>query len=292
MTIAMPLTRNALLNAGHRYLDALAEGAVATLEFTSGALLTQNCQPISIADGLLGRRCPVRYRYLVADPETQQVAVFAVVEEDEALSVFGSRLAFEGGAIREAETLVCRKGESSVFDPKRLVEPNPLFDAPIAEDERQSRHELVDYANRYFDGIELNSAARVPFHVECNRTENGVRTTNRADRPGSMGCAEQFDRGFFGYIESMRERRFPIVDTERGLVWGIAFLDVPGTVTHLDLRDGRRFELPERMRHPRSTLLFELFKVAGGQLREIEAFMVNLPYGTTSGWRDVKPSAP
>ncbi|MDY7104785.1 MAG: hypothetical protein S0880_26670 [Actinomycetota bacterium] len=82
----------------------------------------------------------------------------------------------------------------------------------------------------------------------------------------------------------MRGRRYPVVDGERGVVGAVAFLDIPGTATHLDLTDGRRIELGERMRFGRSTLLFERFKVIDGDIAWIEAVMVNLPLGAPHGW--------
>jgi hypothetical protein len=95
--------------------------------------------------------------------------------------------------------------------------------------------------------------------------------------------AEQLERKVFAYIAEMRGRRFPIVDVERGAVLAIVFLDVPGTLTHLEV-GGRRVELPAHMRQPRSTLLFELFLVESGRIHAIEAFMHNLPFGASSGW--------
>ena len=60
-------------------------------------------------------------------------------------------------------------------------------------------------------------------------------------------------------------RRFPVVDTEHGIVCGMAMF--------------RRAE-PDT-----TTLLFaEFFKVTDGKLREIRAVMLNLPHGAENGW--------
>ena len=101
---------------------------------------------------------------------------------------------------------------------------------------------------------------------------------------GGSSAHRQIDEGGFGYITEVRGRRYPIVDTTTGVVMAVAFLDVPGTVTHLELSNGKRLELPERMRFPRSTLLFEQFKVDGDEMAWIEAIMVNLPFGAPHGW--------
>jgi hypothetical protein len=81
----------------------------------------------------------------------------------------------------------------------------------------------------------------------------------------------------------VRDRRFPVVDEERGLVWSFVVFDIPGTVTTAVV-DGQVMELPERLRQPRSILLAELFQVVGGEIRHIHAFMINRPFGAPSGW--------
>jgi hypothetical protein len=39
-------------------------------------------------------------------------------------------------------------------------------------------------------------------------------------------------------------------------------------------------------RRPFTAAISELFKVAGGKIKEIEAIMISLPYGAKSGWDD------
>lgn len=58
------------------------------------------------------------------------------------------------------------------------------------------------------------------------------------------------------YIEALRDRRFPIVDTERGIVVCRLFFDHPGDLALADA------ELP--FRSPNSMLVFEAFKGRSG----------------------------
>jgi len=55
---------------------------------------------------------------------------------------------------------------------------------------------------------------------------------------------EQFDTGFSSFITEIRERRFPVVDEERGLVYAIVFFDHAGTVPTVKLTDGTTMTVP------------------------------------------------
>ena len=65
-------------------------------------------------------------------------------------------------------------------------------------------------------------------------------------------------------------------DTERGLVLVCCFFDHPGKVR------GAGFDSP--IAAPNSMQIWELFKVAGGRIRRIEAIGAAFPYGMRAGW--------
>ena len=245
--------------------------------------MTENGRELALGAGLWRTAKAVRFRQHVAEPAAGQVAIFAVVDEGGGLAVAALRLCVADGRLRELETLASRKGESSIFGPESLAAPNPRLARELPPAQRTSREALIAAANAYFDAIERDAPAAVEFAPDCDRIENGVATTRNPAVLGGMGVAEQLERKVFAYIAAMRARRFPIVDVERGALLAVVFLDVPGTVTHLEV-GGRRVELPAHMRVPRSTLLFELFLVESGRIHAIEAFMHNLPYGASSGW--------
>ncbi|MGH1504339.1 MAG: hypothetical protein ACRBI6_12335 [Acidimicrobiales bacterium] len=265
-----------------RFTDALGSGRLGSL--TERARVTVNGQPPEAAD-LERLAGPTRAQPPLLDPDSGNAVVFATVHEPDAdeATIVGARLqSGPDGDVIEAELLVSRDGESSIFAPARLVEDHhTLLGAPL--DRPGERDRIVAAADRYFTDLQDNTALTV-FHEQCQRIENGFQTTGNPAVLGGSTCAQQLEEGWFGYIEAVRGRRYPVVDTTSGVVMAVAFLDVPGTATHLELRNGRRLELPERMRFPRSTLLFEQFKVEGDELVWIEALMVNLPDGAPHGW--------
>ena len=151
--------------------------------------------------------------------------------------------------------------------------------------QRASRTELIAAANAYFDGIE-NYTGHTPFAPGCNRIENGQLTTNNPTNSEGLpplGCQEQFQARLFTYIRKVRDRRFPVVDEERGLVVAQVVFDIPGSKTWI--RDGKQVPAPPAVSNPRNKILNELFKVDHGQIQLIQAFMLpNEPYGTSTGW--------
>jgi hypothetical protein len=264
------------------YLAALTAKDPSSLPLAADVRVTENGYPIELGIGLFETVDDVTYRHVVTDAEAGQAVVFSVVREGPLLANAAIRLALADGRITEIETVVARKGGASVARPDKLTEPNPLYGELVDVGDRQSREELAAIANSYFEGIERNTADCVPFHPDCDRVENGQSTTNVG--PRAMSAREQFDRKIFTYITRVRSRRFPIVDEERGLVVAFVLMDVPGRPEHFAAFPVPLDELPARMVTPRTIALVELFKVEAGLIRAIEAAMVNVTFGASSGW--------
>ncbi|MFX1311594.1 MAG: hypothetical protein ACFFHD_03140 [Promethearchaeota archaeon] len=175
--------------------------------------------------------------------------------------------------------MLSRKGCHPLFSPD-TTRNNLLWDTLIPESERLTREELIHIANSYFEGIEKTDGSIVMFHPDCQRKENGIKTTNN---PNLLNFSAQAGLYRMDYIEKVRERRYPIVDIDRGLVWGIVVFDIPG----INVEDGQLSEgsVQYDMRaKPRCLLLHEIFKIEDGLIRDIDAFMTNAPLNATHGW--------
>ena len=82
-------------------------------------------------------------------------------------------------------------------------------------------------------------------------------------------------------MDRIRDRRYPVVDRERGLVFAFAFFDHSGTVREYQLADGT----PRRgVDRPFSWMIAEGFRIEQGLLTRIEALMTEVPYGMKAGW--------
>lgn len=138
----------------------------------------------------------------------------------------------------------------------------------------RARERLISIADGYFDTLQRNDGTLyTQFHPDCNRVENGTRTTNNPavgfTSVGALGCEEQFKLGNYRYDSALRGRRFPLVDEERGLVLASGFIDHSGELASYTLTDGR--VINSRLRYPHSFYLLELFHIEDGMIRQIEA---------------------
>jgi hypothetical protein len=239
------------------YLAALVARDPTLASWADTVKFTENNVPLAIGDGLWGTITRMGdYDLRVADVSTGQVGFFGVVNEPDFASLFALRLKVEQQRIVEVETVVLRM----INEPKGIVWPEPvlehkqLFYDILPEAQRRPRERLISIADGYFDTLQLNDGTLfTAFHPDCNRVENGTRSTNNPQvgftAVGAMGCEEQFKLGNYRYDDALRARRFPLVDEERGLVLASAFIDHAGRLGAYTLTDGREITAPLRYPH-------------------------------------------
>ena len=272
--------RTCLLDMLTTYTDALVKHDPSPLPVTADVRVTENGQLIKLGDGLWKTAASFSYKQSFVDVSAGQAGFFGVVEEPETgEAIFALRLKIAARKITEVETLVARKGAHPIFTPEALLTPKAVWNDVQPPDERGSRTALIATVNSYFEGTEKHTPATIPFHPDCIRTENGTQTTSNPPR-FALSCRDSI--AGLTYIARVRDRRFPIVDEERGLVWAIVMFDVPGNLASAPPTADPQIQA--RLRESRSLLLFELFKVENGRIREIEAFMTNQKLGAPSGW--------
>ena len=283
----------------NQYLEALAARDPSRLPFADNVKFTENTAKLKIGEGFWVTANGIgNFKLYFAEPEAGQVGFIGVMKEWDNPVIFCLRLKVADGKIREVEDFVVRDaGAGKNLD---AMSPNPLFLKDVSPAERATREELVKTANMYFSGLQNNDGKGIyPFTADCNRVENATQTTNN---PGpykqdpstgnwvmSLGCEEQFKTGFFRIVTQIRERRFVIVDRERGLAFAFGFFDHAGTVKSIPLTNGTL--VPATMRHPFTWEIGELFKIEKGKIRAIQAALTQEPYGIKSGWEAETPHA-
>lgn len=286
--------RKDLYGRADAYLAALAAKDCSRLTFTPDVVFTENNVQLRIGDGLWNTITAVRpgYDLKCADLARGQVSWFGVIEEQGYAAIMALRLAFAGpesnGAISEIETIVCRAHELGPFPEisgyEKPVRPLLLADVPV--DRRLPRARLLSIADGYFDTIQLNDGTLfTQFTDACDRIENGLQTTNvhiDGYPIAAMGTADQFRLGQYIYDDRLRDRRFPLVDEEKGIVLAAGFIDHAGKVTDVTWTDGSRHK--SIFHFPHSFVLLELFKIEDGQIAEVEAVFVTVPYNMVSPW--------
>ena len=273
----------------NQYLAALVAHDPSRLPLARQVKFTENGQELKLGDGLWGTASGIgNYKILADDPQAGEVMFMGTMLENGAPIIFNLRLKVELRRITEIETLVARKEAGSLARPENLVTPNPLFSETVPPTERRSRENMIAIANSYFSAIEKGHASYVPFDKDCNRIESGVQTTNNkqlASSPDSvlgLGCADQLKTRNFQPDTLIRDRRFAVIDEERGLVFVLGFFDHDATLRSYTLADGRTVK--QTRTAPWTWEIAEMFKIQDGKIMRVEAIVNTCPYGMKSGW--------
>ena len=257
---------------------------------------SENGQVLPVGEGMWATADRVGpYCHTFIDPDSGEAACFATLTEGGTRSMLALRVS-DG----EIEALVARPalfgGGGAFGDGAAALDASdldPRWLEPIHATERETREELVRVADAYFTGLENNDGlGDYPFADDCIRIENGFRTTGvpAASDAGktpyleafrSLSARQQFETGYFRFVDRIRDRRYPVVDRERGLVFAFAFFDHSGRVREYQLADGT----PRRgVDRPFSWMIAEGFRIEQGLLTRIEALMTEVPYGMKAGW--------
>src|SRR5262245_50864443 len=155
---------------------------------------------------------------------------------------FGFRLKVANGKIVEAEHLVV--GMRDANNPN-LQKARPALALEIPDEYADSHGRLIHIAKSYYDALDNNNGHLAPFAPDCERRENGMRTSpfggpslggaipGAAPRPpglvGMQDCTSQIDSGAFQYITTIDNRRVEIADTVTGLAIGFSHFRHPMT---------------------------------------------------------------
>lgn len=281
--------RDCLYGFLDQYLKALLAKDPSRLPLAKAVKYTENNVAMPIGDGMwntvtaLG---PSDLRF--ADVKAGQVGYYGVLRESGTSSPFAFRLKVQDGKIAEVETVIARPQDSASGSPDldHYVDKPVLRDI-LPPDERTPREKMMALARGYFDTLQQNDGTlHTEFDDDCNREENGIRSTNNPANKifpvSDLGCADQFRTGYFRYDDRVRDRRYLLVDEERGLILTGVFIDHSGKLRTYKLTDGRVLE--SAFKTPSSLTILELFKVRSGKILQIAVVMTRVPYNMPSVW--------
>ena len=291
-----------------KYFDAVIANNPKLVPISPNVKFTEDGQRLLIGDGLWNTaKGKGKYRLFVTDVPAQSVAVLATIQEDHRDpaqfngSLIALRLRVHNNEITEIEQMVVR---GSGDNPNRTynnvdnMATHAKYLAAVPASERMTREALVIQGNKYFTGMQKNDGkGDYPFAPECDRHENGGRSTNAPVPPGQTksdpktasvysgqwSCLEQFQSGLIHFVNRIRDRRFVAVDQERGIVFAFGFFDHSGGET-------RKFKTPDGRDivagpvQPHTWEIAEVFKLEKGMITKIDAFLQKSPYGMNSGW--------
>ena len=300
-SIPVNCNRACLENVVDQYLAALVAHDPGRLPLSKDVRYTENDQIITPGDGFWktveGRG---NYTHVFADPEFGQVAYMGTMREAGAPLLMSLRLRVELGRITEIESIYFKPGgggPNNIAEMDKPHKPEDFWFKSIPPAQQMSRQELIAIADGYFTGLQkndgrgINGTGTYPFTEDCHRIENGSPTTNvpkPADQPADavnpfwMDCLSQFRMGLYFVVQNIHDRRYPVVDRERGIVWAHAIFD-QGTVSKGVLSNGRPFEY-KGFNRPSSILVTEAFLIENGKIRRVEMIGPGAIYHLNSPW--------
>lgn len=281
--------RACLIDFARNYIHALANRDADSARLAPDVVFSENNVTMPVGnDGLWGTISKVREGALeVADVQTGNAAWFGIVEEHGNPAYLAMRIKVENNLITEIETIVNRLPDMpKPFGDPDKVSHDPTWNDVLPQEEWRPRERLVAVADGYFSTVELNDGqVFTDFAEDCGRLENGVSTTSNGGSASiAQGCEQQFKLGIYRINKRVRERRYPLIDEERGIVVASGFFDHANTFDRYTLTDGRQMNTV--LKWPNSISLLEAFKIRSGKISRIEAVFTYVPYFMPSPFAD------
>ena len=281
--------RQCLIALVDKYLQALLVNDPALLPLSPNVKFTENGQVMKVGDGMWGTATKIGdYKHYVVDPTGGAVGFVGTVDESGQYAILGLRMKIANRQITEIETLASRKDGPGDGDKLNLETLPPIWNETVPPEQRVSREKMAEIANSYFAKIERgNGNYPTPFDSSCNRIENGTQTTNNEKLNPSFagGCEEQIATGRYVFDTELRDRRFEVIDEEKGVVFAHVFFDHAGNVrTWKNLKTGEVKPVGKGVLRPSAWEINELFKIKNGRIYQIEAVLVAVPYKMRSHW--------
>lgn len=280
--LAQSCDRACLVDIMDRYIDALPRHDRSALPIAANARETVNGRESPAeSDYLWALVDGVAYRQISADPVTGQITLLGVLTEAGARGPYWLRLKVQNRKIAEIEQIVGARTAGGV---PGLAAPNPYFEEILPKESRSTREQLVAIADSYFEGLEKHSGAGVQSAPQCRRFENGNQTS--LNPLGNNWPCNQMDD--YVYMDRIKERRFPVVDVERGVVVGAMVIEVSKpkapAVPIANPGAGPNPQSIPLFGRPHDTLIQEVFKISNGKIQEINVIRQDMPYRWGSGW--------
>ena len=258
--------RACTLQVSDAVLTALQSGQFGKL-LPRSVRVTENGRDIRPADSQLRALKKFTYQHTFAEPPGGVAGLNGAAEAYGGAAVFSMRLKLKGDQVTEIETLVVRRTEALTFSPETMP-AEPDLDQVLSPEGRASRADLIAKTSTWLDGLAQGQTARAET---CSLSENGAKSTSCGNVPGLRGTT------------LIRDRRWPLVDEARGLVWAVAVADIPDKTEVA----GRPASRPVR-RAPHSVRIAALFRIEAGRISAIELVLRDAPLGALSGWAPPK----
>lgn len=257
------------------YFQALVDNNP-SLPLAETAKITHNGDIMALAQTFWESAENIAYRFDIVNKRLGDTGTEAIINNiDGSKTMFMLRLKVYGDKIIEIETIKCNEGEADhIWGADDLHEVSPAFQLSIREVERDSYYDLIGTAESYWRAFQTNGSPDyrpARLLTDSRRFENGTQYTGLVRNGQYESTAQGFDIGSFSE-RNIWDRRYPVVDEERGVVLSI-------------VRFGIKAGLKSQSEATTNTrLVAEFFAVKSGWIQEIHAVLVNRPDEMPTGW--------
>jgi hypothetical protein len=250
-----------------QYLDALVAHNPSALPLSANVRFTEDSVEMHLGEGLWKDASRVgAYRQDILDVR-QGVAASQVIVEEAGSPVFlVLRLKVADKKITEIESMVTRtQKEGALFKPEALQAADNTMALVPEKSQIATREDAIRIAEFYPAGLKIGSFVTVdaPFAPDAHRVENGVITAGPGcSRPG---CEN---------IKTQKIMEHPFITTR------VAAVDEELGIVLLRMNFGQTNSYGQG----NALIVWEAFKIYGGQMHAVEAFMKIMPASMGSGW--------
>jgi hypothetical protein len=265
--LAADCNRDCLRGVITQYLDAMVAHKPAALPLAPKVRFTEDTVEMKLGEGLWKNASKIRaYRQDVLDVRQGVAASQVIVEEGGSPVMLMLRLKVVDKKISEVETQVTRsRTEGAIFNIDALQTPRKTMNTAPEPAQLNTRDQAIKIAQFYPAGLKVGSFIEVdaPFASDAYRIENGITSAG-------AGCA----RAGCENIKTQTIMKHPAitsrviaVDEELGIV-----------LLRMNFGDTGSYGAGNAL------IVWEAFKVYGGQIHAVEAFMRVMPATAGSGW--------
>jgi len=265
--LAADCNRDCLRGVITQYLDAMVAHKPAALPLAPKVRFTEDTVEMKLGEGLWKNASKIRaYRQDVLDVRQGVAASQVIVEEGGSPVMLMLRLKVVDKKISEVETQVTRsRTEGAIFNIDALQTPRKTMNTAPEPARLNTRDQAIKIAQFYPAGLKVGSFIEVdaPFASDAYRIENG--TTSAGAGCARAGCENIKTQTIMKHPAITS--RVIAVDEELGIV-----------LLRMNFGDTGSYGAGNAL------IVWEAFKVYGGQIHAVEAFMRVMPATAGSGW--------
>ena len=268
--------RSCLTGFVDSYFAALDSGNARGVAVSRNAKITLNGRATGLADTFWSGAGRTVYRWDIVNEILGDTGTEAIVlNDDGSKTMMALRLKVLDRAITEVEIIRANQGDADgLWGPDTLTTVSPFLTLSIREADRDSHYGLIAAAEGYWRAFQTNGSERyhpAPLLPDAQRFENGLQTTGFVRDGRYVSASEGFDQGRFA-TRNLWDRRYPVVDPERGIVLSIVRF---GTKTGMQSQTANTTN---------DRIVAEFFAVKSGMIQEVHAVLFNLPDSEPTGW--------